>query len=234
MKIQNIIQTLIQKGHTVLWYTRPDGGIRVTMIDQNKYSTSNAKGNNRAREIAGVSMTNAQVFQRVKAGALSKVGHKVSEKKPQLTKIEKKKLAKLNAKTRELNKKLNKTGKAATPRVGRQEAREFKGREKNIKDLFDKMKRNIRHSLDIAYAGNVRWFLAHLEKDDVFPRTQSFLRSPANISRISDRALSQCHQIYYNFKTGKVPESVADSECLDLLKTGKQVIESVIKIINLK
>ena len=234
MKIQNIIQTLLQKGHTVLWYTRPDGGIRVTQIDLNKYSTSNAKGNNRAREIAGVSMTNAQTFQRVKAGALAKVGHKVSEKKPKLTTLEKKKLAKLNAKIRELNKKLNKTGKAATPRVGRQEAREFKGREKNIKEVFAKMKRNIRHSLDIAYTGNVWWFLALLEKDDIFPRTQAFLRNPSNISRISDRSLSQCHQIYYNFKNGKISHNVADSECLDLLKTGKQGIESVIKIINLK
>lgn len=52
MTMAKVVETLRREGHHVEYYTRPDGGIRVTQVDNRKFNAARSEGNNFARAVA--------------------------------------------------------------------------------------------------------------------------------------------------------------------------------------
>lgn len=62
MTMMEVVRQLQAQGHNIDFYVRKDGGILVKRIDSEKYP-SGASGNARARQLAGVSISEARISQ---------------------------------------------------------------------------------------------------------------------------------------------------------------------------
>lgn len=157
MKVLSLVTELTAAGHSVNFIQRPDGGIRITGIDGQQFSSGSSKGNEAARRILGKGeLSKSQRSQRSEAGLLTFEAHKYTNKKiERLTKREKKELRKLN--------RLSK--KRGGVRVGMKQARQSKvGQRGNTKELFRSIKNQIRHAMDIAYAKGIEKWREWLEE----------------------------------------------------------------------
>lgn len=60
MTTRKIVEELATRGHKVKVYVRPDGGLRITEIDGIKFTSSNNKGNDFARNLLNVHLSEKQ------------------------------------------------------------------------------------------------------------------------------------------------------------------------------
>lgn len=72
MTIKKVIQQLREKGYKVEFYTRKDGGVRVTNVNGIKFSSKLSDGNAYAQQLLGVATPSKQYEQRIKAGESAK------------------------------------------------------------------------------------------------------------------------------------------------------------------
>lgn len=218
MQVRDMVQALTDKGHLVTYYVRPDGGLRITSIDGERFSISGNAGNERARKILGTSLSARQKSQRATAALEAKQGHLVTSQKPRLSKSEKKALKKANVALKKLGKE----------KIGAKQARQSRGRSTSTKEFVRKLKSQVRHHIGIAYSKNVEWLISWLELKRIFPKVREWLKDHISTSLISDSALASVHEEAYNVLNNIYDERTGEENSLRYLSEGKRRIESVL------
>ena len=184
MTIIDIIQLLTQEGYDVSYYKRKDGGYRITRINRERYSGSS--GNIRAREIAGVKLSEGQ------ARALSKLytpkgkGSYNKRRKAPLDEETRKKIQKLQRLYRKAGKKEGKPTQSNYRYV-------MKTKGKAEADRL--LRQSERRILGLAYVENVEAMLQRLAAD---------LSKKRDDSMIEAYYLIEANK--YNFKDAWIPE----------------------------
>lgn len=143
MLLKDIVNQLELKGFEIEFRTRNDGGLLITKI--NGVSFKGAAGNTRAREIAGVQLSQAQISQRSSNVKTFIKGYK--HPKDKFDEDLKKKVKKVQYIWRK-----NKVNGKITMRKAREHFK-TSGR-KGLMEYLSKMER---YGIGLAYEENVRW-----------------------------------------------------------------------------
>lgn len=216
-KMIDVVKMLRLQGHDVQYRKRSDGGILITKIDGQSFKL--AEGNTLAREIVGVTLSEARKEQLKEIGKTlyGKVKNKDTNKYElvTLTRAQRKKipltndLKKLLRKAQRIQKKTKVDGKVTTSKV-RYQLTHY-GEEEAKKKILER----IRYFQGYAYEENVRWLIRRLsainyEYDFAFDEIIAF--SERNISYIKDSYIEEINQVIYNLENEEisVDETVED------------------------
>lgn len=150
MTLLKIVDELRKEGHSVELRTRSDGGIIVVSIDGIKYTGK--EGNKRARSIASVKLSTAQIEQRAK-----NVKYQKGRKRKKLKKLSQD-IKKDLVKVQRLWRKTKSKGRVTTKKV--RWILEHEG-EEGAKEYLRKMKL---YALGVAYEANVDYIIMRLER----------------------------------------------------------------------
>ena len=157
MKKDNIAEQLKRKGYSVSYYKRKEGGIRITRI--NGVSFAGSKGNERARNILGIKLSEARIRQleyiRTPKGQW---GHKRKEPLPSDIK---RKLQNLQKKWRKKGKKKGDQGMPSTSNV------RWTIKHEGIEQAFHKLEENERYLKGIAYTCNVIYLVSRIRRQAI-------------------------------------------------------------------
>ena len=154
MTIKELIQDLIEKGNDVSYYKRKDGGYRITRINRERFSGS--AGNIRARQIAGITLSEAR------ARALSKLitpkgkgSYNKRRKEP------------LDEETKKFIKKLQRLYRKAGKSEGKPTIRNYRYilKTKGKEEADRLLRQSARRILGYAYVENVEALLLRLRMD---------------------------------------------------------------------
>lgn len=219
MQVRDMVQALTNQGHLVTYYIRPDGGLRITSIDGQRFSISGNAGNDAARKMLGTSLTAQQKSQRATAAVEAAKGHKVSPMKPKLTGKEKKTIKKLNRLLRKMKKKI----------FGMEQARQARARKPTTKEFLQSLKSQTKRLLDIAYTGNVEWLIEWLYSKNIMKKVISWLNRNKTNNTIADSALVQVQEWAYKLLNGEISEAEAENSSLEVLREGASRIKASIK-----
>lgn len=145
MSVKEIVEMLREKGHSVEYYIRLDGGILIRSIDGIKYQ--GAKGNQRARDMVGASLSIKRKSQ------LSRITNK---RKISSTKIQTK-LAKVQRKWAKAfgNKKEREAKGKASPGSITSSHVKWMLENKGEKETLEELERKEKYAEGIAYSENV-------------------------------------------------------------------------------
>ena len=151
MSVREIIQELQRQGHKVSFFVRKDGGVRITKIDETRFTGS--QGNIVARTMIGTSLSERRSRQlesiRTPKG---KFGHKTTTKlSPEMTKALRK--------AQRLFRKYDVKGGKPTTRNLR-----YIIKEKGETEAFRRLNQSIRYAKGLAYEENVDWLIKKLEE----------------------------------------------------------------------
>jgi hypothetical protein len=207
MNVREMIGALISKGYSVTSYVRPDGGVRITSINGQRFEKSSAQGNQMARLLLSVRMTKSQIKQR-------RLARKAITKP--LTKSQKRILRRAN-KVREL------TNQKKYSLINARKSLKYQ----SFKELRRALRNANLHKLGFAYKANVEWFLGVLQESDTMYDTQKFLIRYSNT--ISDDSLTQAHEIFYRWQEGRISMEAADQEAVAVLKAGREDLRTSMK-----
>ena len=216
-KMIDVVKMLRLQGHDVQYRKRSDGGILITKIDGQSFKL--AQGNTLAREIVGVTLSEARKEQLKEIGkTLYKKQYNPATKQTEtitLTPAQRKKiplsndLKKLIRKAQRIQKKTKVDAKVTTSKV-RYQLTHY-GEEEAKKKILER----IRYFQGYAYEENVRWLIRRLsainyEYDFTFDEIIAFLER--NISFIKDSYIEEINQVIYNLENEEisVEEAVED------------------------
>ena len=204
MTIKQIIDLLINQGHSVTWRKRSDGGYLITTIDGEKYT--GASGNVKAREITG---------------------QKLSEKRRvQLKRITRPKLAPLPKQVKSLQRKINKIlkqkeedGKLHEGRVKAKQLRQSLA-EVGEEETIAKLHRKLRYQSGYAYEANVDYVIERIQMNcwiehKITPEMQSVIDYLINYKYwIKEADISVMYADIYRWEEGYIEQA----ECARLLR----------------
>lgn len=219
MQVRDMVQALTNQGHLVTYYIRPDGGLRITSIDGQRFSISGNAGNDAARKMLGTSLTAQQKSQRATAAVEAAKGHKVSPMKPKLTGKEKKTIKKLNRLLKKYKKKA----------IGMEQARQARGRKSSAKDFLKSLTAQAKRLLDIAYTGNIEWLEEWLDTRGLMPLVVEWLENNKEKGLVSDSALVQVQELTYKLFGNQMTEAEATEQALEFLNEGASRIKASVK-----
>lgn len=160
MNVLDIIQELQEKGYSVSYTQRKDGGYRITRI--NGVSFSGSTGNAEARRILGVQFSErrARQLQRIRTPK-GKWGHKKKQKLPDELK---KKLQRLQRKWRKRKPKPKDKGETGAPSTsGVRYTLEHEG----VEEAIRKLNENERYLEGLAYSKNVEILVARIRREKI-------------------------------------------------------------------
>lgn len=153
MKIKDVIKELESIGYNVSFYKRKDGGIRITRINGETFRGSS--GNQKARNIVGTTLSEAQVRALGKLKTPKGKGSYNKRRKAPLDEETKKRIQKLQRVYR-------KSGKAE----GKPTIRNYRYivKEKGKAEADRLLRQAERRILGLAYTENVDWILIKLKQ----------------------------------------------------------------------
>lgn len=154
MTTKQVIKKLESMGHKVSFYTRKDGGVRITKIDSTSFTGST--GNKRARAMTGEQLSlrrTAQLsssYMRTEKGAW---GHKKNTKPP------------LPEEARKLLRKAQRQFRKEGVIAGTSSAYRFRENERlfGYDEAMRRLRQNIRYAKGLAYVENVESLVQTLE-----------------------------------------------------------------------
>lgn len=208
-KMIDVVKMLRLQGHDVQYRKRSDGGILITKIDGQTFKL--AQGNTLAREIVGVTLSEARKEQLKEIGkTLYKTQYNPATKQVEtytLTPAQRKKipltqdLKKLLRKAQRLQKKTKVDAKVTTSKV-RYQLTKY-GEEEAKTKLLER----IRYYQGYAYTENVRWLIRRLnainyDYDFAFDEIIMFLER--NINFIKDSYINEINQVIYALEEGTI------------------------------
>lgn len=216
-KMIDVVKMLRLQGHDVQYRKRSDGGILITKIDGQSFKL--AQGNTLAREIVGVTLSEARKEQLKEIGkTLYKKRYNPATKQTEIITLapaQRKKiplsndLKKLIRKAQRIQKKTKVDAKVTTSKV-RYQLTHY-GEEEAKKKILER----IRYLQGYAYKENVWWLIRRLsainyEYNFAFDKIIAFLE--INISFIKDSYIEEINQVIYNLENEEisVEEAVED------------------------
>lgn len=219
-KMIDVVKMLRLQGHDVQYRKRSDGGILITKIDGQSFKL--AQGNTLAREIVGVTLSEARKEQLKEIGKTlyKRVKNKETGKYETFTLSPAKRkkipltndLKKLLRKAQRLQKKTKVDAKVTTSKVryqlmhyGEEEAR-------------SKLLERIRYFQGYAYEENVRWLIKRLNAinfnyDLAFDEIIMFIER--NMTIIRESYIQEINQVIYNLEN----EQISVNEAVEDIKT---------------
>lgn len=216
-KMIDVVKMLRLQDHDVQYRKRSDGGILITKIDGQSFKL--AQGNTLAREIVGVTLSEARKEQLKEIGkTLYKTQYNKVTKQSEtitLTPAQRKKiplsndLKKLLRKAQRIQKKTKVDAKVTTSKV-RYQLTHF-GEEEAKKKILER----IRYFQGYAYVDNVKWLIRRINAinfnyDFAFDEIIIFLER--NINFIKDSYIEEINQVIYNLENEQISvyEAVED------------------------
>ena len=204
MTTRQVINKLIKEGHKVTYYTRKDGGVRITSIDSQRFTGST--GNTRARALTGESLSERRQVQLSRSYMKTEKGqwgHPKSKKEP------------LPDEAKRLIRKAQRVFRKQGVIAGTSSTYRFRI---NVEKLgyeraIERLKQNIRYAQGLAYEENVDHVKSLLKdygnKLRMTPEeTQQFdelLKKIENKKeRFKDIWIKEIRQVLYNIKDGEI------------------------------
>lgn len=192
MSVREIIQELQRQGHKVSFFVRKDGGVRITKIDETRFTGS--QGNVVARSIIGTSLSERRSRQlesiRTPKG---KFGHKTTTKLSN-------EMTKALRKAQRLFRKNDVKGGKPTTRNLRYVIREY-GEE----EAYRRLSQSIRYAQGLAYDENVQHLIDRISSD------MSKSKNPQALADIIER-IDQKRAIFKEAWLSKVLEDLYELE----------------------
>lgn len=199
MTTRQVINKLIKEGHKVTYYTRKDGGVRITSIDSQRFTGST--GNTRARALTGESLSERRKVQLSRSYMKTEKGqwgHPKSKKEP--LPDEAKRL--IRKAQRVFRKQGVIAGTSSTYRF-RQNVEMF-----GYDEAIRRLNQNIRYAQGLAYEENIEAFCLTLEDDynklsdkgesEAYNLRILIDKIRANKSSIRESDLAEAIEIHYN------------------------------------
>lgn len=206
VKMIDIVKLLQSYGHNVQYRVRKDGGILITSIDGGKYTA--AKGNETARNMAGVSLSPKRATQ------LQSIRPK---RLPALDPNLKKEIVK----TQRIWNKLKKAGqqKGVAPEVyGKISTKKFREREEELgtAETIKSLQELQRYAKGLAYSKNIDallqridQMLPHLDEDERINFEEVYDLIDMNRETFREEWISPIYNIIYDFDNNKITSLTA-------------------------
>lgn len=182
MRLKDIVKDLQNEGFEIEFRARSDGGILITKI--NGVSFKGASGNTRARSIAGVQLSEAQISQR--SYNVKKFIKGFKKPKEKFDEDLKQKVKDVQAIWRK-----NKTNGKITMRKARAHFKK-EGR-KGVIDYLDKMER---YGIGLAYEENVEFLSKYANSVAMGLRTNGFNNTATKYDELADFILSKAETFH--------------------------------------
>lgn len=211
MTILELIQDLIKKGYDVSYYKRKDGGYRITRINRERFTGS--AGNIRARQIAGIKLSEAR------ARALSKL--KTPKGKGSYNKRRK---APLDEETKTFIKKLQRLYRKAGKQEGKPTIRNYRYilKTKGKEEADRLLRQATRRILGWAYVENVEALLMRLSMDlDKKPNADMssvYAIIEAKKYAFPDKWIPLIYEVLYDWERGIIEGDEASRKILEIIK----------------
>lgn len=178
MTTRKIIESLIQQGHKVKYYSRKDGGVRITKIDSQSFTGS--MGNKVARAMTGEYLSERRSAQLSKSYMRTEKGHWGNAKQRK---------APLPDEAKKLIRKAQRVFRKEGVIAGTSSTRRFR---ENVEmfgydEAMRRLKQNIRYAQGLAYEENVE----HLK---------NLLRDYGNKLGLNDSQQSQFNELLKNIE----------------------------------
>ena len=208
-KMIDVVKMLRLQGHNVQYRKRSDGGILITKIDGQSFKL--AQGNTLAREIVGVTLSEARKEQLKEIGkTLYKKRYNPVTKQTEtitLAPAQRKKiplsndLKKLIRKAQRIQKKTKVDAKVTTSKV-RYQLTHY-GEEEAKKKILER----IRYLQGYAYVDNVKWLISRLNRvnpyyEFAFDEIIMFLER--NLTNIKDEMIEKVNNVMYDLDEGRI------------------------------
>lgn len=207
MTIKEVITTLQNKGYSVSYYKRKDGGYRITRINNQRFAGS--RGNIEARSIVGVSLSEARERSLKKLVTPKGKGS-----------YNKRRKAPLDEETKKIIQKLQRQYRKSGKKEGKPTIRNYRWILKNKgKEEADRLLRQSeRRILGLAYVENVDAFLLRL-RADLSKEQDSSVEEVYNLVKamkftIRDQILMAVYYVVYDWELGRI----TGEECLRRVK----------------
>ena len=213
MTIREIIKELQSEGYNVSFYERKDGGIRITRINGETFKGS--KGNQRAREVVGATLSEARVKALGKLKTPKGKGSYNKRRKEKISEETKKEIQRIQRMYR-------KAGKAE----GKPTIRNYRYilKTKGRREAERLLRQSERYILGIAYPENVDALLSRIKMD------MNKLRKVAHedLSRAYDRIkelkesfldkwIYACYEILYDMEMAIIDPNDAGQRILAII-----------------
>lgn len=217
MLIKDIIKILEEQGHEVTYRTRVEGSPLITSIDGERFL--GAKGNERARALTGLSLSEAKIkhLQKINPGVGGVPHRRRFAPLPQ----------DLEKELRKAQYQWRKTATKKDGRISKSNLRwtfEHYGREEALKRLS----RSVQYARGIAYEENVEYLAQRLDMlafesgEDIFAECASSLRQ--NKLFIKETTIQDIYNLLYEIeKFSKMEEEGKDTDGFDILDYGYQI-----------
>lgn len=210
MTIREIIKELKEEGYNVSFYERKDGGIRITRINGETFKGS--RGNQRAREITGASLSEARVRALGKLKTPKGKGSYNKRRKEKLSEETKKEIRRIQRMYRKAGKPKGKPTisnyRYILKTKGRREAERL-------------LKQSERYILGIAYPENVDALLSRIALDLGKLKSASMSRAYRRIYELResflDRWIPEVYEIIYDWEGGHLNGEEAGEKILAII-----------------
>lgn len=210
MTIREVIKELQAEGYNVSFYERKDGGLRITRINGEHFTGS--RGNQRAREITGASLSEARVR------ALSKL--KTPKGKDSYNKRRKEKLSEETIKEiRRVQRLHRKAGKSE----GKPTIRNYRYilKTKGKKEADRLLKQAERRILGLAYPENVDALLSRISLDLAKKKSSAMKRAYNRIKELQeafyDKWIPAIYDILYDWERGLLDGEEAGEKIIAII-----------------
>ena len=210
MTIREIIKELQAEGYNVSFYERKDGGIRITRINGETFRGS--KGNQRAREIIGASLSEARVRALGKLKTPKGKGSYNKRRKSKLDEETKKEIQRIQRIYR-------KTGK----KEGKPTIRNYRYilKTKGKKEADRLLKQAERRIFGYAYPENVDALLSRIALDLAKKKSASMSRAYRRIYELReaffDKWIPAIYEILYDWERGLLEGDEAGEKILAII-----------------
>lgn len=204
MNMRQIVAKLQAQGHSVSYYVRKDGGILIKSIDGEKF-TSGASGNNRARQLLGVSISEARNKQLQYATRQRKrVSFKLEDQ------VEKEYLRVKKIWNRKIKPKKGEPHPAGYFGRGRIE---YSMKKYGAEETLRRIREAEKYAMGYAYTKNVELLIAMIEDASAKLNSQELhqlaLDVRENIYNIKEEWIKPAYDELYKLNVGISPKDVA-------------------------
>lgn len=210
MNIRQIIKELEDLGYSVSYYERKDRGVRITRINGERFSGS--KGNQKAREITGTHLSEAQIRALAKLKTPKGKGSYNKRRKSPIDEDTKKRIRKLQYQYRKSGKQEGKP----TIRNYRYIAKKY-----GKKEAERLLRQSERRILGLAYLENVDALIIRIESDLAKKRSSGMSKALRLIKQKRDSFLekwiSPVYEIVYSWEIGTMNGDEAGEKIIAII-----------------
>lgn len=202
MTTKQVIDSLINKGHAVKYFIRSDGSARITEIDGQKFTAS--KGNTKARQMVGASLSKRQMQQLNRNVAQQKGKKKKKKKNPEPSEAERN-LRKRLRRAQRIARESEKDGTITWKQV------EYTWKHFGTKEAEERLTQFERYMKGIAYPINLEHFIERLEQQKPMEKpygrslifeVQTYIRQRINAEWITEYQLQKLIELWYDYISG--------------------------------